>query len=118
MAGMTPATKEQAALTVTGLGNWVSLHTTDPGDTGANEATGGSPAYARIQTTWTGGASDGSVVGSDVVIDVPSGTYTHAGIWSAQTGGTFIGSTAIAAPNGVSVNAQAQILVTPTYTEA
>lgn len=62
----TNATKEAAALAVTGLGNWISLHTADPATTGTGEATGGSPAYARKQTTWSGGAADGSVPGSAV----------------------------------------------------
>ena len=43
---------------------WISLHTLDPGTTGTSEATGGSPAYARKQTSWTAGASDGSTVGA------------------------------------------------------
>lgn len=47
MAGLTAATKETAALAVTALGAYVSLHTADPGTTGTSEATGGSPAYAR-----------------------------------------------------------------------
>jgi hypothetical protein len=71
-----------------------------------------------VQTTWSGGTSDGIVVGSGVTIDVPAGTYTHAGIWSAATGGTFVGSTAIGGGGGIIVSAQAQILVTPTFTES
>lgn len=111
----TGATKETAALAVTGLGGWISLHTADPGTTGANEATGGSPAYARKQTTWTGGSSDGVVTGSQVTIDVPAGTYTHVGQWTASTGGTFIQGAAI---TSTTLGAQGQILVTPTDTES
>jgi hypothetical protein len=111
----TAATKEAAAVAVTNLGGWVSLHTGDPGTTGANEATGGSPAYARKQTTWTTGTSDGVVAGSEVTVDVPAGTYTYAGFWSAQTGGTFTGSAAI---TSTTLSAQGQIKVTPTYTQA
>lgn len=114
MPGLTNATLENAALSVTGLGSWISLHTADPGTTGASEATGGSPAYARKQTTWTGGASDGVVNGSQVTIDVPAGTYTHVGIWSAATGGTFVGKCSIAS---TTLAAQGQVLVTPTFTE-
>lgn len=118
MAGMTNATKETAALAVTGLGGWISLHTADPGTTGTDEATGGSPAYARVQTTWSGGSSDGIVVGSGVTIDVPAGTYTHVGVWTASTAGTFIGSTDINGGVGVTVSTQSQVLVTPTFTES
>lgn len=109
----TNASKETAALSVTALGNTISLHTADPGTTGASEATGGSPAYARKTTTWTGGASDGSVVGSQVTFDVAAGTYTHMGIWN---GSTFIAGFALSA--SATFGAQGQLLVTPTITAA
>lgn len=112
----TNATKEAAALAVTALGGYISLHTADPGTTGASEATGGSPAYARKLTTWTGGASDGSVPGSQVTFDAPAGTYTHFGIWTAATGGTFIGGVALS--SSVTLGAQGQVLVTPTVNAA
>ena len=115
MAGMTPATKEVAATSITALGSWVSLHTADPGDTGASEATGGTPTYARQQTTWTAGGADGVVAGSTVVFDVPAGTYIFAGLWSAVSGGTFIGSTAI---TSTTLGGQGQITVTPTFTQS
>lgn len=61
----TNASKESAvAAVVAGTNRYISLHTGDPGTTGANEATGGSPAYARKLTTWAAGASDGLVTGS------------------------------------------------------
>lgn len=111
----TNATKESAATSVTSTGNWISLHTGDPGTTGANEATGGSPAYARKQTTWTPGSSDGVVNGSAVSIDVPAGTYTHVGVWSAATAGTFVGGFAMSASTGA-LPGQASVSVTPSIT--
>lgn len=111
---LTNASKETAATAVTGLGNFISLHTADPGTTGASEATGGAPAYARQPTTWTAGASDGVVNGSEVTIDLPAGTYTHFGVWSDATAGTFIGGGTIAS---TTLGAQGQIKVTPTYTQ-
>ena len=111
----TNATKETAALAVTALGGWISLHTADPGTTGANEATGGSPAYARKQTTWTAGGSDGVVNGSEVTIDLAAGTYTHFGVWTAATAGTFIGGGSI---TSTTLGAQGQIKVTPTFTQS
>lgn len=115
MAGtFTNAAKEAAALAVTALGSYISLHTADPGTTGASEATGGSPAYGRKQTTWTGGASDGSVPGSQVTFDVPAGTYTHMGIWSASTAGTFVAGYPLS--SSVTLSAQGQVAVTPTQT--
>ncbi len=110
----TNATKETAALAVTALGGYISLHTGDPSTTGANEATGGSPAYARKLTTWTGGGSDGVVAGSEVTIDLAAGTYTHFGVWTAVSAGTFIGGGSI---TSTTLGAQGQIKVTPTFTQ-
>lgn len=108
----TTTTKEAAALAVTALGAYISLHTADPGTTGASEATGGSPAYARRLTTWTGGASDGSVPGSQVSFDAAAGSYTHTGVWTAATGGTFVAGFALSSP--ATLGAQGTVLVTPT----
>lgn len=112
----TNATKETAALAVTGLGAYISLHESDPGTTGTGEATGGSPAYARKLTTWSGAGSDGSVAGSQVTFDVDAATYSHMGIWTAVTGGTFIAGFAL--NSSAVVSAQGQLLVTPTVTIA
>lgn len=74
---------------VAGAATYISAHTGNPGGTGASEVTGGS--YARQATTW-GAASNGSRVGSQVHIPIPSGTtVTHWGLWTASTGGTFKG---------------------------
>ena len=112
---LTAASKEAAAVAVTNLGAYVSVHTADPGTTGASEASGGSPAYARKQTTWTAGSSDGVVTGSQVTIDLPAGTYAFFGVWSAATGGTFIGGGTF---TSTTLGSQGQILVTPTYTQS
>ena len=75
------------------VGVWVSLHDDDPGTTGANELSGGSPAYARKQIAWAA-ASGGSMSDSTngLEFDVPAGDVAHAGVWSASSGGTFYGS--------------------------
>lgn len=116
MALAVPATKEALADAFIALGTYVSLHTASPSTTGANEATGGSPAYARQQTTWSADAVDDGVrAGTQVTIDVPAGTYTHYGIWTASSGGTFIDGGAI---TSTVIGAQGQIKVTPTYTQS
>lgn len=114
MGGWTDATRETAAQSITALGTWHSLHTGDPSTTGANEASGGSPAYARKQTTWTNGSTDGSVAGSTVTFDVPAGTYLWLGLWSASTGGTFIGAKQINGTTGVTLSAQGTLAINPT----
>lgn len=75
----------------------LSLHTATPGTTGASEATGGSPVYARKIPTFNaagavgplGGTLQPATVGiawsSEVVFDVPAGTYTYWGSWGSST---------------------------------
>lgn len=73
--------------------NYISLHSADPGGTGANEIAGGTPAYARKAVTWAA-ASGGSMsdTGADPVFDVEGGdTITHLGFNSALTAGTAYG---------------------------
>ncbi len=72
---------------------FVSLHTGDPGTTGANEVSGGT--YARVavtfgaQSTISGGRRIS--VASQVSVNVPAGTtVTFVGVFDAVTGGNFI----------------------------
>jgi hypothetical protein len=111
MAIAVTATKNALCTTYSQQGSWISLHTASPGGTGANEASGGSPAYARQQTTW-GSASNSQISGSQVTINVPAGTYTYAGLWTAQTGGTFVDQVQI---SSTTLGAQGTLLITPTF---
>jgi hypothetical protein len=66
---------------------WISLHSADPGLTGANELTGGAPAYARKQNTFpafSGGTQDNDTA---ILFDVPAGNVVGWGIWDASTAG-------------------------------
>lgn len=75
----------------------LSLHTATPGTTGASEATGGSPAYARKAVTFTAAGDEGVLGGTlqpatvgvawsdEVTFDVAAGTYTHWGAWGHAT---------------------------------
>lgn len=75
---------------------YASLHSADPGSTGANEITGGSPAYARKSVTWAAAASGSASLSAAPVFDVPAGaTVSHFGLWSAATSGTFRGGGAL-----------------------
>lgn len=60
----------------------VSVHTDDPGDTGANEVPGRKPI------TFLGGGE-----GTSVVFDLDAGVYSHVGLWSNE--GEFLGSTTL-----------------------
>lgn len=77
---------------------FASLHSASPGSTGANELTGGSPAYARQAIVWD--PASGQVLSLDTgeTFDIPAGSTVHSvGLWSALTAGTFYGSDALSA---------------------
>jgi hypothetical protein len=113
MAIAVTATKNVLCNAYAGIGTsgtYVSIHTASPGGTGANEASGGS--YARVATTWAS-AANSQVSGSQVTINLPAGTYTYAGLWTAATGGVFIDQVAIAS---TTLGSAGTLLVTPTFT--
>lgn len=116
MAGFTTLAETEALVGLVGDGtsdknNWIGLHTADPGDTGANEVTGG--AYARQQTDWPAPTSP-AVTGSSVTINVPAGTtITHWGLWKTVSGTTqFLYGAALPAPESFGSNGTYS--VTPT----
>jgi hypothetical protein len=81
------ATKNAAVDAIVALGNWISLHTADPGTTGASEASGGT--YARQQSTH-GASASGVATGTEVTFaGLIAAAYTHFGYWSAVTAGIF-----------------------------
>lgn len=94
MAGLVAAGLNPMLSGLAGVVGYVSLHTADPGATGTSEASGGSPAYARKAITWTSPSSGAMSNTADIVFDVPAGTYTHVGYWSASSAGTYYGSRA------------------------
>ncbi len=105
-------TRQVLADAYTGLGSWFSIHTGATSGTGANEASGGTPAYARKQTTWGAGAN-GVTSGSQMTFDLQAGTYNRVGFWNAVTAGTFRDACAM---TSTILSVQGQILVTPTIT--
>lgn len=79
---------------------YLSLHTADPGTTGANEVTGGS--YARQAITF-GTPASGSAASTDAQTfsSMPSESGNlWIGIWSAATSGTFEWGDSTAAVTG------------------
>lgn len=74
----------------------LSLHDDDPSTSGANEVSGGSPAYARKSVTWAAASSASVAMSGTVAFDVPSSTTVkYVGYWSASSGGTFRGAKAV-----------------------
>lgn len=71
---------------------WISAHTASPGLTGANEVSGGSPAYARKEGTYAAASSAAAALTGSVTLDIPaSTTVAYIGFWDAVTSGTFLG---------------------------
>ena len=69
---------------------YLSLHSAYS-SSGANEITGGTPAYARNAVTWTTPASRSKTIAGAVTFDVPASTVAWIGRWTAVTAGTFLG---------------------------
>ena len=115
MAIATVGQRETLAIAYGAAGNWISCHTAVPSQGTPNEVTGGTPAYARKQTTWAAGAADGVVNGNQVTIDVPAIQVTDIGLWTAQTNGTFLDSYHLGTAQNFST--QGQILVTPSFAQ-
>lgn len=115
MAIATAQQKENLAVAYGTNAAYASLHTADPGTSGASEVTGGSPAYARKALTWTAGSVDG-VVTATAVFDVPSGvTVAYAGLTTAVTAGTFLDKVAVTSQT---FGAQGTLTVNFTYTQS
>lgn len=98
MAGITVGAKIVALDALGALIKYMSLHSADPGTTGASELSGGS--YARQAVTFGAAAADGTTptqadkaLTNQPAWPVPAGgQVAYIGWWSAATGGTFYGS--------------------------
>lgn len=70
---------------IKGAGTYISLHSGDPGTTGANEIA----AVTRVSCAAP--AANNNTDWAAVTLSVPAGaTPSHFGVWSAATGGTFL----------------------------
>src|SRR5580704_13679217 len=99
MAGFSDSAKDAALTQISAANTWISLHTADPGNTGASEVAGGT--YARVQTTWgtVGSPVQDAVTGSTVVINVPaSTTVTFWGLWTLGSAGVWCTGGQLPAP--------------------
>lgn len=82
-------------------GCYISLHTDDPGLTGANEVTGG--GYFRQAETF-GPASAGNkqnLVPTEFT-GMPDCTISYYGTWTASSGGSFLWGCALIEPKVIS----------------
>lgn len=70
---------------------YMSLHTADPGETGASELTGGS--YARQTTAFNAASNPAGTSQNTAAVTfaaMPAATVTHLGLWDAATSGNFL----------------------------
>jgi len=80
---------------------YVSLHTADPGDTGANEL--GSSGYTRQQVSNGFSTSTTGAVSNEAQIQWTNSSggnwtqVTHFGVWSLSSAGTFYGGGSLTA---------------------
>jgi hypothetical protein len=113
MVGLSPA-GETAILTPLTTTAYVSLHTADPGTTGANEISGG--AYARQgPVAFTNAGNEPTVASNSAILTYPAatapwGTIGYFGIWTAATAGTFQGSGALTASKAINSGDTARFL--------
>lgn len=69
----------------------ISLHVGDPGETGANEVTGGS--YARQECAFSAAASGAiAISGAESFTGMPACTVTHFSFWDSSGTPKFLGS--------------------------
>lgn len=87
---ITDAVKNAGLDAMAALMTHLSLHSAYSA-TGANELTGGSPAYARQLCAWSAAAAGNVSLAGPETFDVPAGTVAFIGAWSAVTAGTFRG---------------------------
>ena len=115
MAIQTSAQKENLAVAYGTEATYGACYTSTPGGSAGTEPSGGSPAYARLPLTWSGGAVDG-VVTATATFDIPSGsTIVGIGVHDAVTAGTYLDGTTITSQAFAS---QGTLAVTFTYTQS
>jgi hypothetical protein len=93
---------------------YVSLHTADPGDTGASELSGG--AYARQgPVAFTNSGNNPTVAANTAIVSFPTattawGAVSYFGLWTTATGGNYQGSNALTPGKTVSIGDQVRFL--------
>lgn len=92
MASYTDAAKNLMLAALKDEAKYVSVHTeSEPDSTGSGEVSGGT--YARQAITWTSPSNGEMSSEQELEFDIPAGTTVRSiGLWSADTGGTFLGS--------------------------
>ena len=99
-----------------GGNKYISLHTGDPGETGANEVASSLTGYARkLHTSFTTASSgtlsnSGDITFATITHSSNSATVTHVGIWDSASGGNFICGGAVGTSKTIALNDIPKIL--------
>lgn len=96
------------AVDFTVTARYTSLHSANPGETGASEITGGS--YARQLTTFivaAGGATENDA--AITYTNMPAVTISHVAIWDAATLGNCLWTGALTTPKTLNAGDTFQI---------
>lgn len=89
---LTIALRDDMLDAIDGVATFVSLHSADPGDTGANQV------GSREPITWDPASSGSKASAAAVTFTVPaSSTVAYGGLWDASVGGNFLGGGALSA---------------------
>lgn len=79
--------------------DFISLHDDDPGGSGDNELSGGSPAYARKEPVFAASSSGEKALNAALEFDIPPGsTVAYVGFWKDDTVDVFLGSAELESP--------------------
>lgn len=71
---------------IDGVAGFVSLHSADPGETGA------SPVGDREPITWAAASGGSKTSAAPVPFTVPAGGHVaYGGLWDAESGGNWLG---------------------------
>lgn len=109
-------TGETTVLTALLAGRYVSLHTADPGNTGASEiSTGGGSAYARQAAVFAQTGNNPRSAKNNATVEFPVaatawGTITHFGLWDAVAAGNFLGGAALTTSKAIAIDDVARFL--------
>lgn len=99
MSDLTNAGEALALAAVISGAAFVSLHTGDPGETGASNELAATNGYIRKAVAFTGAGSVGD--NDDDVVFGPAtadkGTVSHFAVWTAESGGTCLFKSALSA---------------------
>jgi hypothetical protein len=91
-------------------GAFLSLHTADPGRTGASEVVGGS--YARKAVTLSAASGGATSNSGEVLFDgMPAVTVTHAALWTLVSGGNCLWTGALTASKVVAAGDEVKVKV-------